>query len=158
MTEGLDGLGDLDTSESPDKWTTKELEELVTECFNQQTLADNSQTVSDNHREKQRELERKIQSYLEYYGKDKHVSSVGTIEVRTRHSFKTPKTDEDKERFFTWLREKGIFHRYVGVNSQALNGLLKQELETANESGQELRVPGIEAATEFKTIHLRRSK
>lgn len=158
MIEGANGLGDWDVSGTPDNWTTQELENLVKQCFNQQTLADNAMTVSEGHRANQRELERKIQSYLEYYGKDKHVSSVGTIEVRRKLSFKVPQTEEQKKFFFDWLTEKGIFLRYVGVHSQALNSLLKAEHEVAQERGEEFKVPGIEPATEYKTMHLRRSK
>lgn len=154
MIEGLENLG----GDSPDKWTTKELEELVTACFTQQTLADNAMAVSEKHREEQRELERKIQSYLEYYGKSKYVSSIGTIEVRERFSFRTPKTDEEKKFFFDWLTEKGLFLRYASVNSNALNSLLKDEFEEAREAGKEITVPGIQKPTEYRTIHLKRSK
>ena len=144
--------------EEPDKWTTDQLEGLAKEAFAAKRLADEHQQKEKNHRARQHEIEAAIQKYLEFYNKEKYISAVGDINIRTRHSFKIPKEPKDKKALFEWMQKKGIFWQYVNVNSQSLNSLMKSEMEAAEVSGESFSVPGISEATEYKRISLKEKK
>lgn len=154
MTEDTFGLPET----TPDKWTTLELENLIEEAFKAKELADRYQEQSDSHRGRQREIEKSIQSYLEFYGKDKYVAANGTVDVRTKLSFRTPKTEEQKRAYFDALKSRygeDIYWQQMTVNSVSLNSFLKAEWENALQEGKEFNMPGIESPTEFKTVHLK---
>lgn len=55
-----------------------------------------------------------------------------------------PATDEQKEAFNQYLKDKGIFDEMVSVHHQRLNSFYKSELEQAIEEGRELSIPGLE--------------
>lgn len=84
------------------------------------------------------ELEGKILDVLDHQGKTSYKSSHGTVIKTTRYSVLTPKTQEEKEALFNWLRGKGdgVYFKYVSVNSQSLNALCNEEKEIAKEEGR----------------------
>lgn len=145
-------------TDTPDKWTTDQLEKLMDDGLKAHEDEKRCEEEMERHRARKNNILDSIRQYLEYYGKDKHVGSLGTVERVTKLSFRTPKTDEDKCKFFKWLQEKEIFFQYATVNSQSLNSLLKQEFETATENGKELSIPGIEAPTEYTQMRIRPKK
>jgi hypothetical protein len=140
------------------KHSMEELEALITACVKARECEDAAQAEVDKYKAERHRLEEQIQNYLEYFGKNKYIGVDGNIEIRERASFRTPKTEEAKKAFISWLDSKGIALQYLTVNSQSLNGLLKSELETAQAEGRELHVPGIQQPTLYKTVIVRKAK
>jgi hypothetical protein len=70
------------------------------------------------------------------------------VQLRIDKRARVPKTDEDKELFFGWLKEKGYYDQYVTVNSASINALVKQEAALSDDP--EFRVPGLEIIEEVK--------
>lgn len=90
-------------------------------------------------------LEMKAISYLTALDLTSYKSANGTMTVTTRASYKLPKTWENKQALFDYLKEKGLYEEAVSVNSQWLNGFCKREVEAATEAGDLFfSVPGIE--------------
>lgn len=138
-----------------DSVTLAKMDEVFSKALEAKVIADELLERSENKRAEQREFERELQQYLEHFGKDKYVAANGEVNIRTKLSFRTPKTQEDKKAFFEHLQAQGIFWEYVGVNSNALNSYCKREAEIALEEGKDFNVPGIEKPTEYKTVHLK---
>jgi len=72
-------------------------------------------------------------------------------------SVTTPKTTEDKEQLFEYLRSKGIFNEFVSVNSQTLNSLYKNLASEAAINGDlDFRLPGVGEPTSYTTLKLKK--
>lgn len=74
-----------------------------------------------------------------------------------KSSVVTPKTVEDKQKLFDYLKEKGIFMEFASVNSQSLNALYKSLAEEALKEGVlDFRMPGVPEPTSYTTLKLRK--
>lgn len=84
----------------------------------------------------------------------------GTITKTARTSYRTPKTAEDKAAFFEWLkntRGEDVYMEKIGINSQTLNAIAKEEFEAAIEEGNiDFSIPGLEEPSIRETISFRR--
>lgn len=79
-----------------------------------------------------------------------------TFYINSSMSVTTPKSYEDKQALFNFLKERGIFDDYISVNSKSLNSLYNKLAEEALENGIiEFSMPGIEEPKEVKTLRLR---
>lgn len=79
-----------------------------------------------------------------------------TFYINSSMSVTTPKSYEDKQALFNFLKERGIFDDYISVNSKSLNSLYNKLAEEALENGIiEFKMPGIEEPKEVKTLRLR---
>lgn len=81
----------------------------------------------------------------------------GTMFVVTnKTSAKTPKTPEDREKFFSYLRDQGVYEDLITVNSQTLNSYVKSEEALATERGElDFSIPGI-AIDYYKQLSVRK--
>ena len=103
------------------------------------------------------QLENQVIAYLEAFGKDKYQAHFGTVSVVNRFSYKTPKTQEAREKFFNYLKTKGDYDALISVNSQTLNAYCKTELESAQERGDfNFAIPGLEQPTLFQRAQIRK--
>ena len=82
------------------------------------------------------DVEMKIMRVMELLGQTKFSAHGYTFYTHTSMSVQTPKTPEEKEMLFDWLREKGIFAEIVGVNSQTLNKLYRDFADEALARGE----------------------
>ena len=90
-------------------------------------------------------LDAKLTAYFEHYGKTSYKSQFGDFGLRTRTSFKIPRTVEAKRALFNWLEGKGIFWETVGVNSRTLNALANNEIEACSQDGTDFQIPGLDS-------------
>jgi len=100
-----------------------------------------------------------IQEALEEAEMQQHkVPGVALVSLRSRLSVQTPKTNEEKEALFGWLRDKGIFLDKVSINSRTLNSLYQAEYEAQLESGvADWRMPGVGEPVVDNTLSLRKA-
>ena len=90
-----------------DETTAKEFEDLVDKVF---LMRQDLEAEDKALKEKKQELERlkqKVMAFLTQFGKNKHVGRLGGVHITSRLSVKTPKSPEDREAFFEYLRSKG---------------------------------------------------
>lgn len=81
----------------------------------------------------------------------------GMVSLSQRTSVKTPKTQEDREAFFFYLKEKGLYDDMISVNSQTLNSFYKAGLEEAREKGlTDFIIPGIGEVTIKASLSFRK--
>lgn len=105
------------------------------------------------------ELGRTMLDTLDAMEIDKFTSHGLLFFKENRSSVTTPKTPEDKELLFNFLKEKGIFYEMAGVNSMTLNSLYKTYEEEALQDGiLEFRLPGVPEAKVNTKLKMRKSK
>ena len=76
--------------------------------------------------------------------------------VSNKTSAKTPKSPEEKELFFNYLREQGVYEDMITVNSATLNSYVKTEEALATERGElDFQIPGI-AIDYYKQLSVRK--
>jgi hypothetical protein len=103
------------------------------------------------------ELETSFIAALEEAGKTSYDSEFGRLTCVSRETYKTPKTLEEKEALFNWLKEKGIFMETVSVVSQTLNALAKREKEASEERGEVFfQIPGLTEKTVSQYLSFRK--
>jgi hypothetical protein len=97
------------------------------------------------HLETLAQVEKRVLSYMEKYGKKSYKTSQGTIVASTRFQVTLPKTPDDVKAFYDYLKAKGHFDELISVNYQKLNSYYKQEMEVAREEGNiGFKIPGID--------------
>ena len=108
--------------------------------------------------ERLKELESKIQVAMDTLDMEKiPVKGFGTYFRKSNFSVKVPKSEVEREAFFGYLKERGIFENMVTVNSMTLNAWFKQEMEAAVEKGDvDFKIPGIEEPKAFFTLQFRK--
>lgn len=63
----------------------------------------------------------------------------------------------DKNVFFKYLKEKGLFESMATINYNTLNSYYKNELENAVKEGRlDFKIPGVEEASVFTNVSIRK--
>lgn len=106
-------------------------------------------------------LEQESVRVLNALGKKSFAAEAGLLTKVVKWQVKQPETEEDKQKFFAYLKEKGIYEQTISVNSQKLLSLYLQEWEAVKESGDPIdalnfRIPGIKEATSYETLSFRK--
>ena len=138
--------------------TVSQLESMCKEAFDMEMEVKVQQDAVDGKKRRLNELKAKIQAVLETHEKDSYDSACGRISRIRQLSVKVPKTEEEKKKFFTWVREQGLYWQYVNVNSRSLNSLYKSFFEDAKERGEDFEMPGIEPPSVYEVVKLTRRK
>jgi hypothetical protein len=125
-----------------------EFEALIAAAVEARGEIDRIKTTELAPRERElAELEGKILQTLQDHEMSSYRSAHGTVVRSTRYAVRTPKTLEEKQAFFGWLREKKgeeVFWQYASVNSQSLNAFYKAEMDIAKEERNfGFKIPGL---------------
>lgn len=124
--------------------TITQLEEAAKKIADARKVTDTKRAELKQLDKEAEELEVAFMAMLEATEKSSYHSEVGTLTITNRESVKTPKTNEEKEALFNWLKEKGLYMEVVSVNSQTLQRLYKDEKAAAEERGELFfRLPGV---------------
>lgn len=90
------------------------------------------------------ELELKLMNMLEASNLPRFDTDEVTILRSSRTTAKVPKLPADRDAFFGYLRERGLFEDMATIHSNTLNSWLKEEAKIAEQAGViELVVPGL---------------
>lgn len=85
-------------------------------------------------------------------------SQLGTVSKSVRTSVKIPREESDREAFFSYLKDRGLYDSMITVNSQSLNAFYKKELESSIERGDtEFSIPGINEETINEILSFRKA-
>jgi hypothetical protein len=138
--------------------TVAELDDLVRQIFDKRLVIEEAEAVVSGHNKELAKLEEKAVVYLKELGRDNYRTEWGTVSILEKWRVNLPQTDEDKQAFFQYLREKGLFDRLATVNSNSLNSLYMAEWAAAQEEGKgmEFSIPGIGAPKLFEALGKRK--
>lgn len=126
--------------------TVKELDDLTNEIFKLKAQKDSiEETLSDLNKTLQAKEKQVIEAMKEL-NLETFKGTGGTLTPYDKVSYAVPKSPEDREAFFTFLREKGVFDGMATVHHATLNAFVSQEYEAAKERGDLFfTVPGLNA-------------
>ena len=103
-----------------------------------------------------RGLQSQVIEYMEDAKMGSFDSPHGKVVLCERFSVKQPSSPMDKELFFGFLKDRGVFEEMVSVHSRTLNAFYKQEMEAAKLEGNfEFEIPGIGEASHQQYIQVR---
>lgn len=91
-----------------------------------------------------RPVSQELDSLMEAMELTRFEGSKGKVNRVVIDYVNSPQTDEDREQFFSYLREEGMFEAMASVNYQKLNSYFKDKLEMAQETGEALHIPGLQ--------------
>ena len=115
-----------------------------------------AKAVYDSVQKQYAEAEAKVMALMEHSGKKTYIAEgFGRVTVKEELSVRTPKTPEDKQKFFDWLRNhmgEDAYYAYMTVNSRSLNSLYKQKVEEYGEQGKVLEIDGLESPSSFTKL------
>lgn len=132
------------------------LDKLCALLWDARQSYDAADTVRKDWGKKCDEYEKQIIDTLVEIGKTNWETEQCKISITHKSSVKVPKDLESKQKFFEYLREKGLFDELVSINSNTLNGYYKEQLEAEMEAGNtDWEMPGIGAPTITKGLQVR---
>jgi hypothetical protein len=130
-----------------------EFENLCEQVLKQRTLVKSMQANTDAQDEILKKMKAKLMVLMDQFGKSKYSSNSGTLYTKDEFSVKTPKSPEDREKFFAWLKAQDLFDSMITVNSRSLVSLYNSKLE---ESGDpDFAIPGITEISSYKSLNIR---
>jgi hypothetical protein len=136
-----------------EQMTLIELEQMVERAFELKKEVTEQKRIAADLSNELDLLQMKIIEELESADLLAFKSKSGTFSYRYSESFKVPRTPEDKQKFFAYLTEKGVYDELITVNSQTLNSWVKQELE----ENLDLQIPGLVKSEPYPVASMRRS-
>lgn len=106
------------------------------------------------------ELEQKAIRYLKALNRTNYNSPLGKFGFRKDWQYKLPQGEENRQAYFNYLREKGLFESMVTVNSNTHKAFCKAEQAAAAEQGNVLgfSIPGVEQPTLREIFYLERKR
>lgn len=158
MSEDIDFF---DQDKPIDQVTMQELDILGQMIFNQKNICEEAEKVVDTVKAQLVKMQAKMIAVLERFGRSNYsIPGAGTLIKTQRLTVTLPKTPEDKEQFFKYLRDRDIFDDIVSVNSMTLNAFYKKEFDIAAEEGRAVgfKIPGISEAKTIVTLNVRKGK
>lgn len=144
--------------------TMTEMDALIVENQKLWTDYEEKKKISSEAFHKAEESDAKICQALKDAGKTSFkVDGLGTITIVQTESVTTPKSNEDKKKFFKYLRETAgdeVMFTYMTVNSQSLNSWYKKKVEEVANAGNLLgfQVPGIDAPTMKESLRFNQDR
>lgn len=152
----------LDESEKPmDQVTLEQFEELCNLVCKQKAYIKTIETTLDTANEHLKKLSNQVAHIFEKFGKTSHKSAMGTISLVNLETYTTPKTREEKEALFNYMKSlsEDVYWAKVGVNHQSLQAFCKEEMAAALEKGDTaFRVPGVGEPTLLPQIRVKLAK
>lgn len=139
--------------------TLQEIETLCRSIVEQRAVI---AEISKNKKEEDQKLDKLEAHFIETLhkiGKKSYRSEHGTLGISYRTSFKVPQTEEDRQAFFNYLKEQGVYDRYVTVKSTDLNTFAKAEMEKELANGNDdFKIPGLQEPTIDETLSVRKGR
>lgn len=140
--------------------TVEQVEELAKKIKDKRAEKEEKAEILSKCNQELDELEQKAVLMLKEIGKSSYKGEHGTLTKVVKWQVKQPETEEDREKFFGWLKEKGIYEQVISVNSQKLLSLYLQEWDAVKQSDPmdalNFRIPGIKEATSYETLSFRK--
>lgn len=139
--------------------SVEQMDEAVKELKVLRIRHSEAKAVEKEARERLEEQERFVMKLLASSNKKSYiVDGVGRVTLTERLSVTTPKTPEEKQQFFDWVKKnlgEDVHDAYMTVNSRSLNTLYKELSEEYAQRGEVLNIPGLSAPTSQTILQFR---
>lgn len=144
---------------SPTTMTVADLEAFCASIADQREAVDTAKLAHSKEVEKLKGMEKQLSLILKDMNRTSYPSTVGTFTLRRQSRYRVPGTPEDREAFYAYLKERGMFEALITVNYNTLNSFVRSEEAVAIEEGRGLdfKVPGLSAPEVEETIAFKRA-
>lgn len=129
-----------------EKVTVKELDAILEKL---KALSVKKEEIAESLSEVNKEIQRlegQCDKWLEELGRKDYASQDGKVERKETLSVRMPENPLEKEKFWKYLEEQGLFKKYATVQSNSLNKIFKEALKEAEEKGEDpmlFNLPGL---------------
>lgn len=149
-----------DTPKPMDQVTVAEFEALCQALAEQRVIVDEKKEAAKAEDAKLTKLELRVLSFLKDTNRSNYKSKVGTMTLAKKRSWALPKSDEDRQAFFEFLKVEGSFDGMITVNSNTFNSYLKEKFEKAEAEGESstFHIPGVGEASVFESLRFTKGK
>lgn len=140
----------MSEEQAPSTVTLEEMDKAIAEMKKAKDAYTEASKESTRLQGVYKALEEKVIQMMEDCEKKTYIADGVRVTVKYTMSVLTPKTTEDKKKFFDWLRvHKGdeIADAYLSVNSQALQSLYNELSEEFAAQGEVLEIDGLQEPT-----------
>jgi hypothetical protein len=96
-------------------------------------------------------------AHLKELDRENYKAPHGTIYSVKKWQYTLPKTQETKEAFYQWLRDRGIYEQFITVNHTSFSSLCEKERDALEKEGEFFNVPGVEQPKLYETTRFRKS-
>lgn len=128
---------------------------MVQELRDLKEAADAKQDEADQVKANYNAYRELVMKTLQANGRDSYaVDGVGTVYISSKEVYRVPKTNEEKNLLFTYIKEKygpDALMSLVGIHSATLTSWANEESEKGVMS-----IPGLEAPTMVETLNMRK--
>ncbi len=144
--------------------STEDLDNMIIAMKKARDIYDAAKSVATEKYKTFEELEGKVVEALKLAGKRKyHVDGLGVCYFIEKLVVTTPKTLEDKRKFFDWLKSsfgETFLLDKQGVNHQSLQKIYNDAYNAAVEEGkgEQFTVPGLDSPTAQISLGFRKEK
>lgn len=134
-----------------------ELREKIDACFLKRAEYEAKKKESSELYADLKRMQQEIINIMEELEINKFEGEQGTISYKYTESFKVPKDPDSRLKFFSYLRDKGVYDEMITVNSKTLNSWAKQEAELAEDQGEfDFQIPGLVKSDPIATPLMRK--
>lgn len=138
--------------------SVNDLEKMIAECFLQRNKYDAAKEIASQEHERMEQMQQKIIATLEELNLTSYKSQVGTFGYRYEESFLIPKDLENRQKFFDFLKQKGVYDTMISVNSKTLNAFAKAEMAAEEAAGQlDYQIPGLQKSAPVARATMRKA-
>lgn len=135
------------------------LKQLVDDTFRLKQERDEIKDLLSKKNAALEVMQNEVKAILEASDLDRFDAGLGSVSVVSKSSVKVPKTEEDRDAFFAYLKDQGIFDSMITVNSRTINSWYNKEKEAAVLRGDfSFEVPGLKDVSEYTDINMRAKK
>ncbi len=136
--------------------TVTELQGLCKLLLSKKEDHERALEVAKTTKEAVDELESRILKYMKEYGLPMFEGPFGRVSVKNYSTVAQPATPEDREAFFGYLKEQGIYDEMISVNSRTLNSWVNREIEAREKNGEFGWVPpGLKTPGNFQKVTIK---
>jgi hypothetical protein len=142
----------------PTKVTVEEMDILASQIAEQRSRVAEVEEVLSQQKALLEDLKARGVGYLKELGRENFQAPDGTLYIADVWSITLPKTDQDKSAMLDWMKERGIYEKYVTVNASALKSLYMAEWEAAQAKGlgMEFQIPGVQEPKLYQDLRFRK--
>lgn len=150
------------TEGEPVELSVEELDTLVANLKAQRDECKRLEALKTDAEKLKAKIEGMILEFLRASGKSKYfVDGIGTVYQIEKLVFPTPKTVEQKEALFEYIRSKygeDALSGYLSINHNTLNSFANSEMKEELKKDPGFKIPGLEEPTMRTSLGMRKDR
>lgn len=149
-------LDQWDQADQPETITVEAMDQLIQDLRTSKVAYEAAQEEADIIKKEFTEAKDKVMKALLTLKRDSYaVDGHGLAYISRKEVYTVPKTNEDKNKLFTYIKEKygpDALMSMVGIHSATLTSWANKETET----GEVQAIPGLDQPTMIETLNFRK--